>query len=53
MDKKKSDGPAEYKVGNTLYRVTPVFKDAPQKESVADKIQRLILQDKKQKGAKL
>ena len=38
---------ADYNIGNTQYTVTPVFRNASEKESIEDKIKRLILQDKK------
>ena len=44
---------ADYHIGNTKYTVTPFFGDASEKENIEDKIKRLILQDKKQKGARL
>ena len=53
MDKKhEPNQPAEYHIGTTKYTVTPVFGEVAQKESIEDKIKRLILQDKKLKGAK-
>lgn len=54
MDKEhKNNAPIEYQVGNTKYTVTPVYGEASQKEAIEDKIKRMILQDGKQKGAKL
>jgi hypothetical protein len=54
VDKKhEPKQPAEYQVGNTRYTVTSVFGEAAQKEPIENKIRRLILQDSKQKGAKL
>ena len=50
--KQNTNDPADYQAGNTKYTVTPVFGEASQKESIEDKIRRLILQDKKQKSAK-
>lgn len=47
-----TNAPAEYQVGNTKYTVTPVYGDASCKEDIEEKIRRLILQDRKQKGAK-
>lgn len=53
MDKKQSiEKPAEYQIDNTTYSVTPVFGVASQAENIEEKITRLILQDKKHKGAK-
>ena len=53
MDKKQdATNSAEYQVGTTKYTVTPVFWEASQKESIEDKIRRLILQDKQQNCAK-
>lgn len=53
MDKKQSiEKPAEYQIDNTTYSVTPVFEVASQAENIEEKITRLILQDKKHKGAK-
>ena len=54
MDKiQKPEDTAEYHIGNTKYKVTPFFGEASEKESIEDKIKRLILQDERQKGAKL
>lgn len=50
--KQKTDSSAEYQIGNTKYTVTPVFGETEQKENIETKITRLILQDKKYKGAK-
>ncbi|MDL2324618.1 transposon-encoded TnpW family protein [Ruminococcaceae bacterium OttesenSCG-928-A16] len=53
MDKEhNANAPAEYQIGNTKYTVTPVYGDASQKEAIEDKIKRMILQDRTQKGAK-
>ena len=54
MDDKKQElnAPAEYQVCNTKYTTVPVFGEAAQKESIEDKVARLILQDKTDKGAK-
>ena len=53
MDKKhEPHQSAEYQIGTTKYIATPVFGEISQKESIEYKIRRLILQDKKQKGAK-
>jgi len=41
----------KYQVGNTLYQVTPVFREASGAEHIADKIERLILKDEKVKSA--
>jgi len=41
----------KYQVGNTLYQVTPVFREALGAEHIADKIERLILKDGKEKSA--
>jgi len=51
-NKQKTENTAEYHIGNTKYKVTPFFREASQKESIEDKIKRLILQDRMQKGAK-
>jgi len=40
----------EYQIGNTLYQVTPVFKNDDKAEDLADKIKRLILKDKERKN---
>jgi hypothetical protein len=53
MDKKQNiEKSAEYQIGNTTSSVTPVFGVASQAENIEEKITRLILQDKKHKGAK-
>lgn len=53
MDKEhNTSAPAEYQVGNTKYSVSPVYGDTTQKEDIEEKIRRLILQDRTQKGAK-
>jgi len=39
----------EYQIGNTLYQVAPVFKNGETAEDLADKIKRLILNDKEHK----
>lgn len=36
----------EYQIGCTKYKVSPVFPALADKESLADKIRRLILSDK-------
>lgn len=52
MDKEHEiNSVADYQIGNTQYTVTPVFGDASAKESIEEKIKRLILQDR-QKGIK-
>lgn len=53
MDKiPEANATVEYQIGTTKYTVTSVCGEAAQKESIEEKIKRLILQDK-QKGAKL
>ena len=42
----------EYQIGNTLYQVAPVFKNGETAEDLADKIKRLILNDKEHKTLK-
>lgn len=52
--KKQQPAPitAEYQIGTTKYTVKPICNETDQKESIEEKIKRLILQDR-QKGAKL
>ena len=42
----------EYQVGNTLYRVAPVFTENAKAEDIKSKILRLILQDRERKSMK-
>lgn len=44
--------PVEYQVGNTKYSVTPIYGEAPNKETVEDKIRRLILSESRGKPDK-
>ena len=48
-NKKVVQLPVEYQVGNTKYSVKPIYGEAPNKETVEDKIRRLILSESRNK----
>ena len=48
-NKKVVQLPVEYQVGNTKYSVKPIYGEGPNKESVKDKIRRLILSESRNK----
>ena len=52
-NKKVVQLPVEYQVGNTKYSVKPIYGEAPNKETVEDKIRRLILSESRNKPAGL
>ena len=45
-NKKVVQLPVEYQIGNTKYSVKPIYGEAPNKETVEDKIRRLILSER-------
>lgn len=51
-NKKVVQLPVEYQVGNTKYSVKPIYGEAPSKETVEDKIRRLILSESRNKPDK-
>ena len=48
-NKKVVQLPVEYQVGKTTYSVKPIYGEAPNKETVEDKIRRLILSESRNK----
>ncbi len=48
-NKKVVQLPVEYQIGNTKYAVKPIYGEAPNKETVEDKIRRLILSESRNK----
>lgn len=44
--------PVEYQIGNTKYAVQPIYGEVPNKETVEDKIRRLILSESRSKPDK-
>ena len=54
-NKKVVQLPVEYQIGNTkysVYSVKPIYGEAPNKETVEDKIRRLILSESRNKPDK-
>lgn len=51
-NKKVVQLPVEYQVGNTKYAVKPIYGEAPNKETVEDKVRRLILSESRNKPDK-